>query len=150
MTGRKNVELVGKTLIGVATLVLLGSAEMTIAAAALAPLAAADSNYVHFLSPSRNISCEIDYQRGAGIPDGAYCQTDSPPESVKMDASGLPVVCRGINCLGDAQQGTPALAYGQIVGAGPFTCLSEVSGVTCTVVSGRGFTISSSGITPVG
>lgn len=32
----------------------------------------------------------------------------------------------------------------------PFSCLSEVSGITCTVASGRGFTISSSGITPAG
>jgi hypothetical protein len=42
------------------------------------------------------------------------------------------------------------LPYNHTTGIGPFTCLSEVSGVTCTVGSGRGFAISSSGITPVG
>jgi hypothetical protein len=44
MTGRGNVELVGTTLVAVATLVLLGGgSEITIATAGLAPLAAADS-----------------------------------------------------------------------------------------------------------
>jgi hypothetical protein len=42
------------------------------------------------------------------------------------------------------------LRYGQTTGIGPFTCRSEGSGVTCRVASGRGFTISTSGIAPVG
>ena len=65
-----------------------------------------------------------------------------------MDATGLPAICRGLSCLSNAPLGNPTLGYGQTIGTGPFTCLSEVSGVACTVVSGRGFTISSSGITP--
>ncbi len=68
-----------------------------------------------------------------------------------MDADGVLSICSGGDrCEANAAQGTPTLAYGQTIRNGPFSCLSEVSGVTCTVVSGRGFTISNSGITPVG
>ena len=47
-------------------------------------------------------------------------------------------------------QGTPPSATARRSALGPFGCLSETSGVTCSVASGRGFLISSSGITPVG
>ncbi|OBI00605.1 hypothetical protein A5678_18255 [Mycobacterium sp. E2733] len=114
-----------------------------------APPAAADQdNYVAFLSPSRNVSCEIDYQRG-GIRDAAFCFTISPPESVSMDPAGVLSRCTGESCLANPAEGTPTLNYGQTMGAGPFTCRSETGGVTCTVPSGRGFTISNAGITAV-
>ncbi|WP_406813564.1 hypothetical protein [Mycobacterium sp. M23085] len=103
-----------------------------------------------FLSPSRNISCEVDYQRGAGIPDETYCQTNEPPASVRLSTTGVVTNCTGVSCLGNAGIGTPVLAYGQTAGVGPFTCVSQTDGVTCTVDSGRGFTISNGGITPIG
>jgi hypothetical protein len=103
-----------------------------------------------FYSPSRNISCEMSYQRGYGIPDGVYCQTDSPPQTVRMDAGGALNPCTGISCLGNAGTGTPTLGYGQTAGIGPFTCQSATNGVTCTIPSGRGFAISAEGIAPVG
>jgi hypothetical protein len=99
-----------------------------------------------FLSPTRNISCEINHQR-SGVPDGVYCQTFSPPQSVKMSPDGSFTTCTGSNCVGNPGIGTPILAYGQTTGVGPFSCLSAESGVTCTA-SGRGFEISRSGITP--
>jgi hypothetical protein len=148
MSGHGNMKALRNTLAGAATLMLLGNG--TLAVAGLAPLAVADSSWVHFKSPSQNISCEIDYQRGAGIPDGVYCQTWTPPQSVHMDAGGTTSICTGQNCLGNPPLGNPTLAYGQSAGTGPFSCLSEVSGVTCTAGSGRGFTISNSGITPAG
>ena len=111
------------------------------------------ANVCSFYSPSHNISCEIDYQRGADTPDMAYCQI-TPPQllqpSVHMDPTEAFAVCTGETCLGNPGLGQATLAYGQTAGIGPFSCLSEVSGVTCTVTSGRGFTISSSGITPAG
>jgi hypothetical protein len=122
------------------------------------PTAAADdpiclANVCSFYSPSRKISCEIDYQRGAGMPDVAYCQI-SPPQalhqSVHMDPTGAFAVCTGETCLGNPGLGQGTLPYGQTAGLGPFSCLSEVTGITCRVGSGRGFTISSSGITPAG
>jgi hypothetical protein len=122
------------------------------------PDAAADNpicsaNVCAFYSPSHHISCEIDYQRGAGMPDTAYCQITPPQpvkQSVHMDPTGAFTVCTGETCLGNPGLGQATLAYGQTAAIGPFSCLSEVSGVTCTVSSGRGFTISSSGITPAG
>ena len=119
------------------------------------PQATADNpvcaaTFCSFYSPSRNISCELDYQRGSGISDETYCQTETPPQSVHMTTDGTFKTCTGSSCLGNAGQGTPALAYGQTAGVGPFSCRSEDSGVTCTVTSGRGFTISNAGITPAG
>jgi hypothetical protein len=120
-------------------------------AAAENPICSA--NVCSFYSPSHNISCEIDYQRGAGLPDMTYCQIAPPqlsPQSVHMDPTGAFTVCTGETCLGNPGLGQGTLAYGQTAGIGPFNCLSEVSGVTCRVTPGRGFTISSSGITPAG
>jgi hypothetical protein len=120
-----------------------------------APQAAPDSGFCpwssqcNFLSPSRNISCEIDY-RFHGAPDAVFCYSITPPQSVTMYPGGAFTPCPGENCLANAAQGTPTLEYGQKIGLGPFSCLSETSGVTCSVASGRGFSISSAGITPVG
>jgi hypothetical protein len=99
-----------------------------------------------FLSPSDNISCEVDYHR-AGLTE-AYCQTVAPARSVTMDATGHYTTCTGQQCLGNPGEGTPTLAYGTATGVGPFRCESATAGVTC-VADGRGFQISSSGITAV-
>ena len=108
-------------------------------------------NVKFFQSPSGNISCEIDYQRGYGMSDTAYCDSGRPPQNVSMNSDGVLTVCTaGESCLGNGPVGEPTLAYNHTTRIGPFTCLSEVSGITCTVVSGRGFAISNSGITRVG
>jgi len=119
------------------------------------PRAAADNSmcgqgWCSFLAPSRNLGCEMNYQRGSGIADEVYCQTDSPPQSVRMSTDGAFKSCTGSSCLGNAGEGTPTLDYGKTVWLGPFSCTSQTSGVTCKIVSGRGFTISNVGITPVG
>ena len=106
-------------------------------------------NVKFFQSPSGNISCEIDYQRDYRISDTAYCVSFRPLQNVSMNSDGVLTVCTGESCGSNPPQGEPTLPYNHTTGIGPFTCLSEVSGVTCTVVSGRGFTISNSGITPV-
>jgi hypothetical protein len=103
-----------------------------------------------FLSPSRNISCEIDYQRDPGIPDETYCQTMSPPQSARLSADGVVTNCVGSSCLGNAGVRTPTLGYGESTGIGPFSCQSQVNGVTCSVSSGRGFIISDAGVAPAG
>ena len=64
------------------------------------PRAAAENTvctatWCSFLSPSRNISCELDYQRGSEIPDETFCQTNSPPQSVHMSTSGVFNTCTG-------------------------------------------------------
>jgi len=96
-----------------------------------------------FLSPSGNISCEID-NGYAGLHQ-VYCQTFSPPESVTMSTRGVLKKCAGEKCLGNPAVNAPTLPYGSSTGTGPFRCLSATNGVTCTV-SGSGFRISRSGI----
>jgi len=56
--------------------------------------------------------------------------------------------CTGVQCLGNAGINTPTLGYGQATGVGPFVCESATTGITCTA-NGRGFLISSAGITQV-
>jgi hypothetical protein len=99
-----------------------------------------------FLSPSGNISCEVDYHK-AGLTE-VYCQTGTPPQSVTMSADGKYTTCTGVQCLGNPGIGTPTLAYGTATGVGPFRCESATTGVTCTV-GGTGFRIAAAGITPV-
>jgi hypothetical protein len=112
--------------------------------AALVPMQTAAGG--EFLSPSGNISCEVDYHR-AGLTQ-VYCQTATPPRSVIMGATGKYTTCTGDQCLGNPGTGTPTLAYGTATGVGPFRCESAATGVTC-VADGKGFRISASGMTPV-
>jgi hypothetical protein len=126
-------------------------------ALALAPQAAADPGIVFFRSPLEGLSCEVDWQQG-DIPDQVYCQTYTPPQTVRMDINGVLTTCKNFDrpagastCdLGNPPQAIPTLAYGQIKATGPFTCASEAAGMTCTVPTGLGFTMSAAGITPVG
>jgi len=91
MADRGKVEQVRKSQLGAATIVLAGGgAGITFAPLAFAPMGAADPDYVAFLSPSGKIACELNYQRGPGIPDETNCQTSSPPQSVHMDPSCRP------------------------------------------------------------
>lgn len=99
-----------------------------------------------FQSPSGNITCEVDYQR-AGLTQ-AYCQTGTPARSVTMTATGSFKTCTGEQCLGNAGEGTPTLAYGTATGVGPFRCESATTGVICTV-KGKGFRIANTGVTSV-
>ena len=100
-----------------------------------------------FVSPSGNISCQVDFSPAT---QGALCLTVSPPRSVNMTVEGTLTQCVGVQCLSNAGLGTPTLAYGTATGVGPFRCVSATTGVTCTVTSGKGFTINAAGITPVG
>jgi hypothetical protein len=79
----------------------------------------------------------MSYHRGSGIPDETFCQTDSPPQTVRMSTDGSFKTCSGETCLGNAGEGTPTLAYGLTAGVGPFNCRSETSGITCTVTGPR-------------
>ncbi len=115
-----------------------------VALACTASLAQAAGHARFFLSPSHNISCEIDVGQ-VGIPDQAYCQTMQPPASATLSVSGKARRCHGTGCIGNPPEHDPTLAYGRSVSLGPFRCTSRSSGVTCADRGGR-FTISRSGI----
>lgn len=142
-----------KSSLRIATVALVcGMTGIGCAAMVLSPSAGADpdqENVKFFVSPSGNISCELDFQR-AGLPDTAYCVSSQPQQSVSMTPEGVLDVCGGESCMSDPPLEATTLRYGQTTGIGPFTCRSEEIGVTCRVASGRGFTISTSGIAPVG
>jgi len=96
-----------------------------------------------FLSPSGNISCEVSLTK-------VYCQTSTPAQSVSMvGITGKYSTCSGQQCQGNSGDGTPTLAYGTKTGVGPFLCESATTGVICTTTNGKGFQISTSGITSV-
>jgi hypothetical protein len=103
-----------------------------------------------FLSPSKNISCEIDDNSGSTAITSTLCLTISPPKSVTLKTDSSLTECTGVNCLSNAGTDTPTLAYGQSITLGPFTCASSTAGVKCTLASGDGFLISSSAITALG
>jgi len=124
------------------------SAAAAIVGLALAPIASAESdNVAFFRSPSGNIHCEIDFQRGSA--DGAYCMSMNPVSHVLLGPEGtLRAVCTNdASCGSNGPEDEVVLPYGQSVRLGPFTCDSEQTGMTCTA-NGRGFTISSAGIVP--
>ena len=108
----------------------------------------------NFVSPSGNIACQLAeaaHPGTQGSAASAYCQTNSPPQSVVLDQYGSPTLvgCVQDSCTSQAGQGYPTLGYGQTARHSVFTCVSEQAGVTCTT-SGGGFAISRSGITKVG
>ncbi len=120
-----------------------------------APAAGAEG----FFSPSGTISCEISYQRGDGIRDAAYCTfTDHvTAHSATLSADGAlqscanPAAATDSSCQSDPPLEQPTLAPGQTVVEGPFRCRAQADGITCTAApSGRGFTITGGGVTPVG
>ena len=108
------------------------------------------STITEFYSPSKNISCEIDNNVGTTATTGALCLTISPPKSVTLMTDSTLKECTGVNCLSNAGENTPTLAYGQSITLGPFTCASSTAGIKCTLASGDGFSISSSAVTPLG
>ncbi len=108
------------------------------------------STSTEFYSPSKNISCEIDYNLGPSAVTSAFCLTLSPPKSVTLTTNAALAECTGTTCLANAGENTPTLAYGQSITLGPFTCASSTAGMKCTLASGDGFLISSAATTPLG
>jgi hypothetical protein len=103
-----------------------------------------------FYSPSKNISCEIDSDFGPSAQSQVLCLTISPARSVVLKTDASLTECTGQACLSNAGVNTPVLAYGQSITLGPFSCQSSTAGITCTLPSGAGFLIASSGVTPRG
>jgi hypothetical protein len=123
------------------------SSGTTVTSGTLAPQTATETE---FLSPSKNISCEIDSNFGPSAQSQVLCLTLSPARSVVLKTDASLTECSGQNCLSNAGLNTPTLAYGQSITLGPFSCQSSTAGITCTLQSGAGFLIAASGVTPQG
>jgi hypothetical protein len=87
---------------------------------------------------------------GGNTGQAAYCFSLTPPQHATMDAAGVVQQCQGQTCLSNPGLNTPVMPYGTSMTLGPFTCLSATTGVTCTISTGKGFMISTSGIVDVG
>src|SRR3974390_1083198 len=99
---------------------------------------------MEFLSPSGNISCQID--DGPPFPDqSAYCQSVSNDTPAPLGPDGVDRPCHNSGCLGNPASNIPVLAYGKSVTLGPFTCSSATDGMTC-MAAGKGFLISRAGV----
>jgi hypothetical protein len=123
------------------------SSGTTVTSGTLAPQTSTSSE---FYSPSKNISCEIDANFGTSSQSQVLCLTLSPARSVVLMTDSSLTECNGQSCLSNAGVNTPTLAYGQSITLGPFSCISSTAGIKCTLQSGAGFLISTSGVTPQG
>ncbi len=123
------------------------SSGTTVTSGTLTPQTATSSE---FLSPSKNISCEIDSDFGPRSQSQVLCLTLNPARSVVLDTDASLTECNGQSCLSNAGENTPTLAYGQSITLGPFSCRSSTAGITCTLQSGAGFLLAASGVTPQG
>lgn len=119
----------------------------TQSATTVAPPSGASQRFFH--SPSLNIQCELD-NAPAIVGIRAYCQTNTPPASATLSARGVVKPCAGEGCLANGPDRQQDLPYGQTLSLGPFTCRSLTTGMRCTVVGGRGFVISRSGVQKLG
>ena len=95
-------------------------------------------------SPTGNLSCELNATQ-------VHCQSINSPHSVTMSADGALKICNGSNCLRSPPGSAPTLAYGGQVTVGRFRCLSQESGIICSLIqSGKGFLIDRNGVKRVG
>lgn len=106
-------------------------------------------NLTAFQAPSGNIGCQLSAQSvRCDIRDHDYSDPTTPSDcpldygdSLSVGQSGPgEFVCHGDTAVDPS---SPKAPYGSGAKAGPFTCRSEESGVTCTNSdTGHGFTLS--------
>jgi hypothetical protein len=105
-----------------------------------------------FRSPSGNIECWMsDGTNPSYQHPGAGCMSKTPPKSAILAANGGLEVSRIPFACGCDESKPPPLAYGRQITVGRFRCVSQSTGVTCTVIrSGKGFLINRDGVRRIG
>jgi hypothetical protein len=136
---------------------MLAAAALVAAAVLDTPAAGADPDYKFFQSPSGNISCQLGTFVDNGVPRAtAACEISehtftTPPKPAACEGGwGDRVgVTQGahasLQCHTDTMRGSkdPVLDYGQTLSAGPLTCRSDQSGITCSdSTTQHGFSLS--------
>ena len=103
-----------------------------------------------FLSPDRKIWCTLTTLTGLS----AWCGTSDAAYSARLDADGALTVCdpsKGYGCLQNWDAKAPVLGDGHSVEVQGLRCTAAPAAMTCTVVAtGKGFTISAGGVSPIG
>lgn len=108
-------------------------------------------DFVYFQSPSGNIFCALmtgDYNEArCDMADLAPSYTRRPADCDLDWGSSFsvgPTGTGGLGCVGDTvmMPDAPVLGYGDSMDAGPFTCTSVKTGMTCMNAQGHGFTLS--------
>jgi hypothetical protein len=126
----------------------LAAAALTLLAGAFAPAAGADT-FRAFHTPSGNIGCV--YRTGSRSAElrcdiGRKSWRGGRPAGCQLDAGDSLVLHAGDRprwlCHGDtALHEGPVLAYGRVFRAGPFSCSSRATGLTCSNRAAHGFTL---------
>lgn len=98
-----------------------------------------------FFAAQTGVQCEM--ASGGWAKTGwTYCQTVTPPRSVRLTTSSRASVCTGDGCLGNPGIGTPRVPIGTTVVLGPYACSVESHGVRCSVDVVTGFRITPGGV----
>jgi hypothetical protein len=104
-----------------------------------------------FESPSGNIECSLYDGSSSRFSRGVVCSTETPPQYVTLTADGRLKIRKVSSTCGCDEPDAPRLAYGKQITVGRFRCVSQETGVTCTVIqSGKGFLINRDGISRIG
>ena len=112
---------------------------LVLALAALLALAVpAVAKDVVFKMPSKKIVCRVyDEGQGLAIRCDLFFLND---RAVRMTRTGKARLIHVTDTIGDPH--APVLAYGTTKRAGPFTCTSRRTGLSCHNRNGHGFTVS--------
>jgi hypothetical protein len=116
-------------------------------------IAPVQSKHATFYWPGGRLSCELTDDPASPNQPGVYCRTVDGKRAVFLELSGKLDLCdgAGAGCVGSVPAGTPTLAYGHRMTVGRFRCVSEQTGVACTVIdSGKGFLMNRSTVTRIG
>jgi hypothetical protein len=112
-----------------------------------------------FSTPSGNIRCALVSSTKLACTikqhDFTVATCNKPIKQIPKSLRGVRIVLGKTggashdDCLGYTLIGSPAtnVSYGRMAAGGGFVCDIESGGVSCTAPSGRGFTVSTSGIT---
>jgi hypothetical protein len=122
-----------------------------------APAAGSNMAARWFVTPGKNVSCELGLDRHGIRPvTYVFClayRGGSPYRTavaVRMSGAAQLTLCHGLPCIGNPPDRVPTLKVGHSIRLGPFRCTSLRKGVRCVVTRlGRGFRLSTSGLVRV-
>jgi hypothetical protein len=96
--------------------------------------------FAFFGTTASGVECEMTME-------STLCITTTPPQRAILDGFAQVSTCDGVQCLSNPGLGTPTLLAGTRVTNGVFTCDVQALSVECRYKDGRGFSMSTAGIT---